>query len=222
MEDPAFDWSSLIGEDLLLCKSALKEETKEQKGITHLDDKLCSIRTSQALPKSLKLVLLYFSGRWCPVCTEFDNIMRDVYTALQSFPEHSDIEFVWISCDLSEDSYKAHLKRLGVLSGATWSPKRLQEAAARWDLKALPSLLVMDALDGRVVTANARRDVEDAYDDEQHGANKGYLGLLLRWLELLDEQRAALDDGLPMRSESGIQGDTAGQSAGKGESSEFA
>ena len=37
--------------------------------------------------------------------------------------------------DLSEESYKTHLKRLGSFLGASWSPKRLQEARARWDLK---------------------------------------------------------------------------------------
>ena len=37
--------------------------------------------------------------------------------------------------DLSEESYKTHLKRLGSFLGASWSPKRLQETIARWDLK---------------------------------------------------------------------------------------
>ena len=43
----------------------------------------------------------------------------------------------------------------------------------------MPCLLVMDAQDGRIVTSQARRDVEDAYDDEIRGGGKGYLGLLL-------------------------------------------
>ena len=43
----------------------------------------------------------------------------------------------------------------------------------------MPCLLVMDAQDGRIVTSQARRDVEDAYDDEMRGGGKGYLGLLL-------------------------------------------
>ena len=45
--------------------------------------------------------------------------------------------------------------------------------------KAMPCLLVMDAQDGRIVTSHARRDVEDAYDDEIRGGGKGYLGLFL-------------------------------------------
>ena len=189
--ESAFDWTELLGDELILSRTALREDSKLK--VIHLDDKLCKVQTQQALLKSLKLVLLYFSGRWCPACTEFDNVIRDVCNALKPYPEYGDIEVIWISCDVSEDSYKAHLRRLGLL-GATWSPKRLQDATERFDLKALPSLLVMDAQDGRVVTGTGRRDVEEAYDDEQHGAKKGYLGLLLRWLELLDEQRAALDD----------------------------
>ncbi len=33
----------------------------------------------------------------------------------------------------------------------------------------------MDAQDGRVVTSHARKDVEEAYDEEQLGASKGVL-----------------------------------------------
>ena len=39
----------------------------------------------------------------------------------------------------------------------------------------------MDARDGRIVTSRARSDVEEAYDDEQSGGGKGYLGLYLGW-----------------------------------------
>lgn len=36
--------------------------------------------------------------------------------------------------DMSEDSFKTHLKRLGTLLAATWGPKRLQDSIEMWDL----------------------------------------------------------------------------------------
>eukprot|EP00747_Dinoflagellata_sp_TGD_P057965 gnl/TRDRNA2_/TRDRNA2_150896_c0_seq2.p1 gnl/TRDRNA2_/TRDRNA2_150896_c0~~gnl/TRDRNA2_/TRDRNA2_150896_c0_seq2.p1 ORF type:complete len:208 (+),score=43.92 gnl/TRDRNA2_/TRDRNA2_150896_c0_seq2:52-675(+) len=90
----------------------------------------------EALPASLKFVLLYFSGRWCPLCQEFDTIVRDVYASLKALPEGHDLELVWVSCDVSEAAYKEHLGALGI-----------------------PALLVLDAAKGRLLTADGREDI---------------------------------------------------------------
>ena len=96
VERPApIDWGKVLGEDLILSKAVVKDNAKAAQGsVTHVDDKLCSISTAQVLPNTLKLVLLYFSGRWCPICAEFDNVLRDVCASLKSLPERADMEFV--------------------------------------------------------------------------------------------------------------------------------
>lgn len=47
---------------------------------------------------NLSGVVCYHQG-WCGACIEFDNVIRDVQSALKPFAESADIEFVWISCD---------------------------------------------------------------------------------------------------------------------------
>eukprot|EP00439_Symbiodinium_sp_Y106_P011340 s5596_g1.t1 len=222
VQSDTIDWGKILGEELMLsgrAQAAFADkatETNTEGSVQKSDgeqplakdDKQSTVRTSHAIPSGLKLIVLYFSGRWCPACTEFDPVIRDVYAGLKSLEESSDIEIVWVSCDLSEDTYKIHMKRIGALLGAVWSPKRLQELADRWKVKAIPTALVLDARDGRIVTATARRDMEEAKQRVMRSGSKDtreteiYGSLMFRWLELLDAQRAALDDGMPVKDES--------------------
>ena len=182
------------------------------------DDKPNTVRTSHVITSGLKLLVLYFSGRWCPVCAEFDTVIRDVYAGLKSLEESSDIEVVWIPCDLSEDACKIHLRRIGSLLGALWSPKRLQELSDRWKVSSIPTALVLDARDGRVVTACARRDMEEVHERAVRRGSKdtrnseSYGALMFRWLELLDAQRAALDDGMPLKIDESSDSESSGGS----------
>ena len=243
------EWGKILGEELMVssragtaahpaagdtgapgAQSSAQKPEGEQPAAK--EEKLNTMRTSHVITSTLKLLVLYFSGRWCPVCAEFDTVIKDVYAGLKSSEESADIEVVWISCDLSEDAYKIHLKRLGSLLGAVWSPKRLQEVSDRWGVKAIPTALVLDAHDGRIVTATARRDMEQAYESVMLSGSKdardseSYGILMFRWLELLDAQRAALDDGMPVKidesSDSGASGRSSRNSrASKGSSRRF-
>ncbi|CAE7561362.1 car [Symbiodinium sp. CCMP2456] len=221
VQSDAIDWGKILGEELMLsgraqAAQAAADKAANTEGSAQSDsdqpvakeEKQSTVRTSHAIPSALKLIVLYFSGRWCPACTEFDSVIKDVYAGLKSLEESSDIEVVWVSCDLSEDTYKMHMKRIGSLLGAVWSPKRLQELSDRWKVKAIPAALVLDARDGRIVTATARRDMEEAKHRVMRSGSKDtreteiYGSLMFRWLERLDAQRAALDDGMPVKDES--------------------
>lgn len=213
------DWCELLGEELTICTGPGNFKPEEKKsgasllaaigsGIgvkedskSRMDD-FSYVQTSIVLPKTLKLLLIYFSGRWCPMCQGFDAMMRKVYEGLKALPESSDLELVWISCDLSEEAHHAHLKKLGVMLGASWSPSRLQKFTERWGIKAIPSLLVLDAYSGKPITSNGNEDVQKAHETSAAsvGAHTmdadGFAGLFLHWSELLDQKRAADDDGI--------------------------
>eukprot|EP00933_Yihiella_yeosuensis_P041858 TRINITY_DN36263_c0_g1_i1.p1 TRINITY_DN36263_c0_g1~~TRINITY_DN36263_c0_g1_i1.p1 ORF type:complete len:288 (-),score=65.46 TRINITY_DN36263_c0_g1_i1:150-956(-) len=151
------------------------------------EDQLGNVRSSDALTAELRILVFYFSGRWCPMCVEFDHLFKDLYARIKALSEGSDVEVVWVSCDLGEDAYKAHLKKLGSMLAAEWSPHRLEALTARYNVKAIPSLVVLDAQTGRVVTGSGR---EDCLAKEKISPED----VVLRWLELLDEKKAMLDD----------------------------
>ncbi|OLP95009.1 Long chain acyl-CoA synthetase 7, peroxisomal [Symbiodinium microadriaticum] len=235
VQSDTIDWGKILGEELMLsgraqAAQAAADKAANTEGSVQSDgdqpsakeEKQSTVRTLHAIPSALKLLVLYFSGRWCPACTEFDSVIKDVYAGLKSLEESSDIEVVWVSCDLSEDTYKMHMKRIGSLLGAVWSPKRLQELSDRWKVKAIPAALVLDARDGRIVTATARRDMEEAKQRVMRSGSKDtreteiYGSLMFRWLERLDAQRAALDDGMPVKGESS---DESSEGSGSGQSS---
>eukprot|EP00930_Biecheleria_cincta_P016950 TRINITY_DN13610_c0_g1_i3.p1 TRINITY_DN13610_c0_g1~~TRINITY_DN13610_c0_g1_i3.p1 ORF type:complete len:222 (-),score=41.30 TRINITY_DN13610_c0_g1_i3:243-908(-) len=196
------DWCELLGKELTICTGppSVRPGTEEKKttgasllasigsGIGVQDSKkrmdgFSYVQTSIVLPPTLKLLLVYFSGRWCPTCQQFDVMMKKVYEGLKALPESSYLELVWVSCDLSEEAHRAHLKRLGVMLGAPWSPKRLQMFTERWGVNAIPGLLVLDAITGHPITSNGSEDAD------------GFAGLFLHWSELLDQKRAAEDNG---------------------------
>lgn len=213
--DPV-DWCELFGQELYICTGHANFKPEDKKlganllaaigsGIGVKDpskdwmDGFKSVQTSIVLPKTLKLLLVYFSGRWCPMCQAFDVMMRKVYEGLKALPESSDLELVWISCDLSEEAHHAHLKTLRVMLGASWSPSRLAKFTERWGVKAIPSLLVLDAHSGKSITSSGSEDIQKAHDGSSQAHTMdadGFAGLFLNWSELLDQQRASDDHGI--------------------------
>eukprot|EP00931_Biecheleriopsis_adriatica_P026119 TRINITY_DN15921_c0_g1_i2.p1 TRINITY_DN15921_c0_g1~~TRINITY_DN15921_c0_g1_i2.p1 ORF type:complete len:278 (+),score=66.02 TRINITY_DN15921_c0_g1_i2:36-869(+) len=230
-------WETILGEELLLWKATQKKAASSQDdagpnllaaigagvGVQQAsgEENITRVRTAHVLPKTLKLLLLYFSGRWCSICSQFDVVLREVYDGLKALPESADLELVWMSCDLSEEAYRHHLKKLGIVLGSSWSPKRIQECTKRWNLQAIPSLLVLDAVSGRVIRMNGREDIEKAHENTSTMDREGIAGLALQWLEALDAKRAAEDDGVPEEesSDSGFfsdgMSDDSNQEAGK-------
>lgn len=122
------------------------------------------VRTCDALPTSLKLLLLYFSGRWCPVCQEFDPQLIVAYHGLKALPEGSDFELVWISCDASDRAYQEHFQSLaagvmGTILAVAWSIPLLDSISLHYKVEGMPTLLVVDALQGKVINNTGRDDI---------------------------------------------------------------
>jgi len=145
------DYQIMLGEELCFLGNAgnLNSDTV----------KLDTVAVAEALPNSLSLVLLYFSGRWCPLCSKFDDALRDVYCGLKELDESGDIELVFVSCDVSEAAYRSHLQSLGSMLAVQWAPARLDEITRHFNVEGAPALLILDAVDGVVVTSTGREDI---------------------------------------------------------------
>lgn len=118
-----------------------------------------SVDIDSALPPTVSIVLLYFSGRWCPLCKTFDETMKDVYSALKATSNDYLVELVFVSCDVSQVAYKAHLQVFGSIFAVEWAPERLEKIAQDFNVDGVPSLVVLDASDGYVLNGSGREDV---------------------------------------------------------------
>jgi len=116
-------------------------------------------KITDTLPDKLKLILLYFSGRFCPLSSEFDEVMKDAYNSLKGLPEGADFELVWVSCDVTEQAYLAHIQSLGGFLGVAWNPFRLDEIAVTYGVDGIPTVMILDALSGRVISADGREHI---------------------------------------------------------------
>ncbi|CAE8612398.1 unnamed protein product [Polarella glacialis] len=201
--------TTLSGANLLAAIGSGLHQEKEK------SDLEC-VQAVDVLVPNLKLLLLYFSGRWCPVCSEFDALLRETFTSLKALPESADIELVWISLDVSQDAYTTHLRKLGSTLAVGWSPERIEEVTVRYSVQGIPCLLVLDAQDGKVISPIGREDVERAspnsnYRNSGMAPNQldrsGPSGLAFHWLELLEGRRAALDDAQMFAQEEAQQAD---------------
>lgn len=121
-----------------------------------------------AIPSTVRLLLLYFSGRWCPLCQSFDDVMLDVHQGLKalSADDGPGIELVFVSCDVSEPAYKSHLQGLSGIFAVEWSSANLDDIMQHFNVEGVPALLVLDARDGSVLSKVGREDVLDRYNKD--------------------------------------------------------
>lgn len=118
-----------------------------------------TVQLCDALSDKLRVVLLYFSGGWCPLCVEFDKQLREAYSGLKTLPESGDVELIWVSCDLSEALYKEHLRQLGEVLAVPWGRTHLEQVAERFEVCGIPTLLILNAATGEVVNDSGREDI---------------------------------------------------------------
>jgi hypothetical protein len=136
----------------------------------------------KVLRKKARFVLVYFSGRWCPLSLEFDTVLKSAYLGMQVIKK-TPVELVWVSCDVSEKAYVEHLRQL-TFYAVPWVPYQLDSLARQYDVNSIPTLLVMDAK-GRLVTDLGRDHIM------QHQSGTGDVlteDLLQRWNDLYKEK----------------------------------
>eukprot|EP00746_Dinoflagellata_sp_MGD_P002932 gnl/MRDRNA2_/MRDRNA2_105725_c0_seq1.p1 gnl/MRDRNA2_/MRDRNA2_105725_c0~~gnl/MRDRNA2_/MRDRNA2_105725_c0_seq1.p1 ORF type:complete len:252 (+),score=67.78 gnl/MRDRNA2_/MRDRNA2_105725_c0_seq1:106-861(+) len=149
--------------------------------VAHGDEEVAKEPIQRVLRKLYKFVLVYFSGRWCPLSQEFDTIMKSAYLGMKVRAK-APIELVWVSCDVSEKAYVEHLRQL-TFYAVPWVPYQLDSLARQYEVNSIPSLLVFDTK-GRLVTDLGRDHIM------QHQSATGVLteDVLERWKELHKEK----------------------------------
>lgn len=100
-----------------------------------------------------KTVLLYFTGEWCPPCRVFTPELIKFYF---EFIDEKNFEVILISSDRTEAEYKHTIKELPWTALAFKDQTSKRKLAQMYNIKGIPSLVVLDGTTGETINENAR------------------------------------------------------------------
>lgn len=112
-----------------------------------------SLPTQQAL-NGAAVVALYFSAHWCPPCRQFTPRLAAAL-AQNAWPQ---MAVVFVSSDRDAGSFLQYFAEMPWLALPFESPAR-QLLGATFQVRGIPSLVVLDAQTGRQLSADGRGDV---------------------------------------------------------------
>ena len=203
-ELPAFDvpvdagfFCELLGGTLL---------AKDGSGTTSI-----AMDTAQALHNT-RLVALYFSAHWCGPCRGFTPMLCEFYEHLKEevLPSHG-LEVVFVSGDRDRASFDQYHGTMPWLALPFERQQVGQSLSARYGVRGIPSLVVLDSITGQVVVATdqARTDVGRAC----RGGEDSIASLVTEgWLSRVPPESTSLMESLALSCQDG-----AGAGAGDGD-----
>lgn len=115
-----------------------------------------------------KYVLLYFSANWCPPCRQFTPILSKFYRELK---DKKNFEVIFCSWDQNDEEFQTYFK-----THPEWlavDRHLVDNLATQYGINTIPSLLVLDATTGEIITRKGRLGV--AHDP--HGKDFPWKGV---------------------------------------------
>ena len=123
---------------------------------------------SRVAPRDLegKIVLLYFSGAWCPPCRRFTPLLKDFYSKEQERCEGEDsaqVEVVFVSSDHSAEQMMDYMRE----SHGPWlrldyaQRDTQQQLCQRFQVRTIPKLVAVNWPSGEVISMNGRGEVAE-------------------------------------------------------------
>eukprot|EP00669_Euglena_mutabilis_P010282 TRINITY_DN5039_c0_g1_i1.p1 TRINITY_DN5039_c0_g1~~TRINITY_DN5039_c0_g1_i1.p1 ORF type:complete len:151 (-),score=30.05 TRINITY_DN5039_c0_g1_i1:220-672(-) len=114
-----------------------------------------TVSTDAAL-KNVKFVGLYFGAKWCPPCRAFTPKLAITY---QEHLKGHGFEIVFCSADKEEAQFQEYYGGMPFKALPFDSPNK-DALRTKFKLKSVPTLLVLDAASGKVITARGVRILE--------------------------------------------------------------
>ena len=127
------------------------------------------------LLKDKKYVMLYFSAHWCPPCRKFTPLLGEAYTAHKAYfketnnsdnnnndendDEYYDIEVIFVSLDSIQtqfNEYRSQMPFYSIPFANLWRLNLKDKLSAKYGVRSIPTLVVLNGEDGSVVTKNGK------------------------------------------------------------------
>jgi nucleoredoxin len=112
-----------------------------------------AIKTSEAL-KGIKTLGVYFSAHWCPPCRGFTPQLCEKYTKLKE--AYPDFELVFASSDRDEAAFKEYHAEMNFLAMPYSNRDGKAELSKAFNVNGIPSLVFVNAENGKVITTEGR------------------------------------------------------------------
>ncbi|KAK6165991.1 hypothetical protein SNE40_022788 [Patella caerulea] len=107
---------------------------------------------------------LYFSAHWCPPCRMFTPALIKFYKKLRSRGEK--LEIIFVSSDRDQEEFDEYIKEMPWLA-LPFGDQRADMLSEKFDVSGVPSLFLLDAKTGEVITPLGRAQVTKDPDGEK-------------------------------------------------------
>ena len=103
-----------------------------------------------------RIIGLYFSAKWCPPCRNFTPQLASTYSALKK--QNRDFEIVFCSWDNKPEEYLNYAEQMP-WARLPFRDPRISELSKKFEVKGIPTLVLVRADDNGLITKNARMAV---------------------------------------------------------------
>ena len=109
-----------------------------------------------------EVVMLLFSGAWCPPCRGFLPIIKKFYAEInKGCGSNKRVEIVFISCDNESKEFTEHFIELG-LPAIPFESDIIANLEDSFEVEAIPILPIINKKTGSVAADNVRTLIQDA------------------------------------------------------------
>ena len=136
----SFEWSSILGKKKLVLRNNVSQRVDDLGFV--------------------KVVGLYFSAHWCPPCRSFTPKLAKFYEKISKegmVERPMPLEIVFVSSDRDKRSFDKYLSQMP-WSAVDFSARDIKDKlAAKFGVRGIPCLVLLDAQTGELLTKNGRK-----------------------------------------------------------------
>jgi nucleoredoxin len=104
------------------------------------------------------VVAFYFSAHWCPPCRAFTPVLAEYHKTVRARGIKFDVVFV--SSDKSEEESADYYNGMPWLIVPYVDRERKTQLAQKYEVKFIPTLIVLNAKTGEVISSNGVEEVK--------------------------------------------------------------
>ena len=117
--------------------------------------------TAPTTSLSPKFWAIYFGAHWAPPCRKFTNDLKEFYTKVneECKENQKNLEVIFVSLDGNLEHFDRNFGLMPWTALPYADEARVSALKVRYNISALPTLVVLDSTGNKTVSIDARKDV---------------------------------------------------------------